>query len=38
MIDQLDLRIANIIINARPVFGGSGRSFIRTANVGSPKL
>ncbi|MBP1060595.1 hypothetical protein JOE51_002062 [Bradyrhizobium japonicum] len=32
LIDQLDLRIADIIIDARPVFAGSGRSFIRTAN------
>jgi len=31
-VDQLDLRIADIIIDARPVFAGSGRSFIRTAN------
>jgi hypothetical protein len=32
LIDQLDLRIADIIIDARPVFGGSGRGSIRTAN------
>ncbi|WP_407119620.1 hypothetical protein [Bradyrhizobium sp. LMG 9283] len=32
MVDQLDLRIADIIIDAWPVFAGSGRSFIRTAN------
>jgi hypothetical protein len=32
LVDQLDLRIANIIIGARPVFGGSGRGSIRTAN------
>ncbi|MGY4599799.1 hypothetical protein ACVWXL_007545 [Bradyrhizobium sp. GM22.5] len=32
LIDQLDLRIANIVIDARPVFGGSGRGFIWTAN------
>jgi hypothetical protein len=32
LVDQLDLRIADIIIDARPVFAGSGRSFIRTAN------
>jgi hypothetical protein len=32
LIDQLDLRITDIIIDARPVFGGSGRGSIRTAN------
>ncbi|HLZ04552.1 MAG TPA: hypothetical protein VKR55_20700 [Bradyrhizobium sp.] len=32
LINQLDLRIADIIIDARPVFGGSGRGSIRTAN------
>jgi hypothetical protein len=32
LINQLDLRIANVIIDARPVFGGSGRGSIRTAN------
>jgi hypothetical protein len=32
LIDQLDLRIADVIIDARPVFGGSGRGSIRTAN------
>ncbi|MGY4449155.1 hypothetical protein ACVWZR_003815 [Bradyrhizobium sp. i1.3.1] len=32
LIDQLDLRIANIIIDARPVFAGNGRGFIGTAN------
>ena len=32
LIDQLDLRIANVVVDARPVFAGSGRSFIRTAN------
>jgi len=28
----LNLRIADIVIDARPVFGGSGRGSIRTAN------
>ncbi|MBR1176690.1 hypothetical protein JQ617_22255 [Bradyrhizobium sp. KB893862 SZCCT0404] len=28
----MDLRIANIIIDARPVFAGNGRGFIGTAN------
>ncbi|WP_247525599.1 hypothetical protein [Bradyrhizobium sp. 199] len=32
LIDQLDLRIANIIIDARPIFAGDGRGFIGTAN------
>jgi hypothetical protein len=32
LVDQLDLRIADFIIDARPVFGGSGRGSIRTAN------
>jgi hypothetical protein len=32
LIDQLDLGIADFIIGARPVFGGSGRGSIRTAN------
>jgi hypothetical protein len=32
VIDQLDLRITDLIIDARPVFGGSGRGSIRTAN------
>jgi hypothetical protein len=32
LIDQLDLRIADLIICARPVFGGSGRGSIGTAN------
>jgi hypothetical protein len=32
LVDQLDLRITNIIIGARPVFAGSGRGSIGTAN------
>jgi hypothetical protein len=32
LIDQLDLRIANLIICARPVFGGSGRGSIGATN------
>jgi hypothetical protein len=32
LVDQLDLRITNIIIDARPVFAGSGRGSIGTAN------
>jgi hypothetical protein len=32
VIDQLNLRITDLIIDARPVFGGSGRGSIRTAN------
>src|SRR5436305_1350179 len=32
LVDQLDLRVANIIIDARPVFGGRGRGSIGTAN------
>jgi hypothetical protein len=32
LIDQLDLRIANLIIGARPVFGGSGRGSIGATN------
>jgi hypothetical protein len=32
LIDQLDLRVADFIIGARPVFGGSGRGSIGTTN------
>jgi hypothetical protein len=32
LIDQLDLRIADIIIDAGPVFAGRGRGSIRTTN------
>jgi hypothetical protein len=32
MINQLDLRIADIVIDAGPVFGGNGRGSVRTAN------
>jgi hypothetical protein len=32
LIDQLNLRIADIIIDARPVFAGSGRGSVGTAN------
>jgi hypothetical protein len=32
LIDQLDLCVADFIIGARPVFGGSGRGSVGTAN------
>jgi hypothetical protein len=32
LVDQLDLRIADVIIDARPVFGGNGRGSVRAAN------
>jgi hypothetical protein len=32
LIDQLNLRIADFIIGPRPVFGGSGRGSVGTAN------
>jgi hypothetical protein len=38
LIDQLDLRITDIIIDARPVFGGSGRGSIGTANGSFSKV
>ena len=38
MIDQLDLRITDIIIDARPVFSGSGRGSIGTTNGSFSKV
>ena len=38
MVDQLNLRITDIIIDARPVFGGSGRGSIGTANGSFSKV
>jgi hypothetical protein len=38
LIDQLDLRITDIIIDARPVFSGSGRGSIGTANGSFSKV
>jgi hypothetical protein len=32
LIDQLNLCVADFIIGARPVFGGSGRGSVGTAN------
>jgi hypothetical protein len=32
LIDQLDLRIADIIVGARPVFRSDGRGSVGTAN------
>jgi hypothetical protein len=32
LVDQLDLCVADVIIDARPVFGSSGRSSVGTAN------
>jgi hypothetical protein len=32
LIDQLNRGVADFIVGARPVFGGSGRGSIRTAN------
>ena len=32
LIDQLDLCVADFIVGARPVFGGSGRGSVGTAN------
>jgi hypothetical protein len=32
LIDQLNLCIADFIVGARPVFGGSGRGSVGTAN------
>jgi hypothetical protein len=32
LIDQLDLCVADFIVDSRPVFGGSGRGSIGTAN------
>jgi hypothetical protein len=38
VVDQLNLRITDIIIDARPVFGGSGRGSIGTANGSFSKV
>jgi hypothetical protein len=38
LVDQLNLSIADIIIGARPVFGGSGRGSIGTANGSLSKV
>jgi hypothetical protein len=32
LIDQLNLRVADFIVGARPVFGGGGRGSVGTAN------
>jgi hypothetical protein len=32
LVDQLDLCVADVFIDARPVFGSSGRSSVGTAN------
>ena len=32
LIDQLNLGVADFIVGARPVFGGSGRGSVGTAN------
>jgi hypothetical protein len=38
LIDQLDLRIADVVVDARPVFAGRGRGSIGTANGSFSKV
>ena len=38
LVDQLNLKVADFIVDARPVFSGGSRSSVRTANGVSPVL